>query len=58
MANISVYILSAVLLMLAGGMTGFTLNRGAMYRWILSQSSRAALTNECQIMANISTGFR
>ena len=43
---------------LAGGVTGFTLNRGALQRWILSQSDRAAITNECQTMANISTGFR
>ena len=42
---------------LADGVTGFTLNQGALQRWILLQSDRAALTNECQTMEKISTGF-
>ncbi|XP_071822275.1 uncharacterized protein [Apostichopus japonicus] len=34
-----------------GGLTGFTLNRGAVHRWILSSHERAAITKECQTMA-------
>ncbi|KAJ8034972.1 hypothetical protein HOLleu_22028 [Holothuria leucospilota] len=34
-----------------GGLTGFTLNRGAVHRWILSSHERAAITKECHVMA-------
>ncbi|PIK39062.1 hypothetical protein BSL78_24089 [Apostichopus japonicus] len=34
-----------------GRLTGFTLNRGAVHRWILSSHERAAITKECQTMA-------
>jgi hypothetical protein len=36
-----------------GGLVGFTLNRGAVTRWILSQSERSAITWQCQKMAGI-----
>ena len=34
-----------------GGLTGFTQHKGAVHRWILSQPARAAITNECKVMA-------
>lgn len=34
-----------------GGLIGFTLNKGAVERWILSQSERSAITRQCQVMA-------
>lgn len=34
-----------------GGLIGFTLNKGAVNRWILSQSERSAITRQCQIMS-------
>lgn len=34
-----------------GGVIGFTLNKGAVHRWMLSQSERCAIARECQIMA-------
>lgn len=34
-----------------GGLTGFTLNRGAVNRWILAQPQRAAITSQCEIMS-------
>ena len=30
-----------------GGLVGFTLNRGAVHRWILGQSERCAITRRC-----------
>ncbi len=33
---------------------GFTLNRGAVHRWILGQAERSAISRMCQDMANIS----
>jgi hypothetical protein len=36
-----------------GGLVGFTLNRGAVNRWILSQSERSAITRQCQKMAGV-----
>eukprot|EP00057_Strongylocentrotus_purpuratus_P019489 XP_011673963.1 PREDICTED: uncharacterized protein LOC105442958 [Strongylocentrotus purpuratus] len=41
-----------------GGLTGFTLNKGAVYRWTLSQHERAAITRECQEMAGRNTSTR
>ncbi|XP_028391978.1 uncharacterized protein LOC114516648 isoform X2 [Dendronephthya gigantea] len=38
-----------------GGMVGITLNRGAVQRWILSQSDRSAITRECMKMAGTDT---
>jgi hypothetical protein len=37
-----------------GGLVGFTLNRGAVHRWILGQAERSAISRMCQDMANIS----
>ena len=34
-----------------GGLIGFTMNKEAAERWILSQSKRSAITRQCQIMA-------
>ena len=34
-----------------GGLTGFTQNKAAIHRWILSQPARAFITNECKSMA-------
>ena len=34
-----------------GGLIDFTLNKGAVEMWILSQSERSAITQQCQIMA-------
>lgn len=36
-----------------GGITGFTLNRGAVQRWILAQPERSAITRQCELMAGI-----
>lgn len=37
-----------------GGITGFTLNRKAVQRWILSQAERGAITNQCYELAGFS----
>jgi hypothetical protein len=37
-----------------GGLVGFTLNRGAVHRWILGQAERSAISRRCQDMANMS----
>ena len=37
-----------------GGLVGFTLNRGAVHRWILGQAERSAISRNCQDMANMS----
>ena len=34
-----------------GGLTGFTQNKAAVHRWILSQPARAFITKECKSMA-------
>ena len=39
-----------------GGLTGFTQHKGAVHRWILSHPARAAITNECKIMAGKDDG--
>jgi hypothetical protein len=31
-----------------GGLTGFTQNKAAVHRWILSQPARAFITKECK----------
>lgn len=36
-----------------GGLTGFTLNRGAVHRWIMAQAERGAISRQCQIMAGL-----
>ena len=41
-----------------GGMVGFTLNRRAVHRWIMSQADRGAITNQCLTMANDSSNSR
>ena len=33
------------------GMVGITLNRGAIQRWILSQSERSVISRQCMKMA-------
>jgi hypothetical protein len=37
-----------------GGLVGFTLNKGAVHRWILGQAERSAISRNCQDMANMS----
>lgn len=34
-----------------GGISGFSLNKGAVHRWTLTQHERAAITHECKAMA-------
>lgn len=34
-----------------GGLTGMTLRKGAVHRWILSYPARAAISNVCRVMA-------
>ena len=36
-----------------GGIVGFTVNKGAVHRWILGQNERCAISRNCQQMANI-----
>ena len=36
-----------------GGVTGITLNRPALNRWILSQSQRVAIAKQCKVMAGL-----
>ncbi|XP_028410493.1 uncharacterized protein LOC114533190 [Dendronephthya gigantea] len=36
-----------------GGLIGFSMNRAAVHRWLLSQSERAAITNKCKYMAGM-----
>ena len=38
-----------------GGLIGFSLNRAAVHRWLLSQSERSAITNKCKDMAGANT---
>lgn len=38
----------------AGGIIGNRLNRGAVHRWLLSQSERTAIARQCQVMAGSS----
>ena len=37
-----------------GGIVGFSLNKGAVHRWIMSQAERSAISGRCQEMANMS----
>ena len=41
-----------------GGLVGFTLNRGAVHRWILGQCERCAITRSCQDMADMQDKHR
>ena len=41
-----------------GGLTGFSLNKGAVHRWTLTQHERAAITMECRDMAGHNTTTR
>ena len=41
-----------------GGLTGITLNHGAVYRWILSQNERAAIVRQCESMADTTHNVR
>jgi hypothetical protein len=36
-----------------GGLTGISMNRPAVHRWLLSQSERAAITKQCKSMSGI-----
>jgi hypothetical protein len=36
-----------------GGLIGFSLNRAAVHRWLLSQSERAAITSQCKSLAGM-----
>ena len=36
-----------------GGIVGFTLNKGAVHRWILGQSERCPISRNCQEMADV-----
>ena len=35
------------------GLVGFSLNRGAVHRWIMSQAERGAITHQCRVMAGL-----
>lgn len=37
-----------------GGLIGFSLNRAAIHRWLLAQSERAAIANQCKDLAGAS----
>ena len=37
----------------SGGITKFSLNRNAVYRWIMTQSDRALMTRECEKMSGL-----
>lgn len=41
-----------------GGIVGFTLNRGAVHRWIMAQADRGAITRQCLMMTNSSSNQR
>lgn len=41
-----------------GGLTGFSCNKGAVHRWILSHHSRAAISLECEYMAGKKIDYR
>lgn len=41
-----------------GGLTGFSLNKGAVHRWTLTQHERAAITMEVKDMAGQNTSTR
>eukprot|EP00794_Sanderia_malayensis_P012433 gene12433-13718_t len=36
-----------------GGLVGFSMNRGAVHRWLMSPPERAAITRQCKYMAGI-----
>ena len=37
-----------------GGIVGFSLNKGAVHRWIMGQAERSTILGMCQEMANMS----
>ena len=41
-----------------GGLTGFTLNKSAVQRWILAQSERGSITRQCYSLAGFITSDR
>ncbi|KAJ8048475.1 hypothetical protein HOLleu_00804 [Holothuria leucospilota] len=41
-----------------GGLTGFSINKGAVHRWMLSSHERATITSECEAMAGKNPTFR
>ena len=41
-----------------GGIIGFTTNRGAVDRWILSSADRCTITKQCQIMSGVAAENR
>lgn len=41
-----------------GGITGFSLNKNAVKRWILSQSQRGSITHQCRTLAGLDTTDR
>lgn len=41
-----------------GGLVGSTLNSAAVYRWIMSQADRSAITRQCQMMMDNATHTR
>lgn len=41
-----------------GGLVGFTLNRGAVHRWIMSEADRGAITQQCISMAELGSNSR
>ena len=41
-----------------GGVTGITLNRPALNRWILLQSQRVAIAKQCKVMAGLEKSTR
>ena len=41
-----------------GGVTGFSMNRASVHRWLLSQSERAAITQQCKAMSGVNCIYR
>ena len=41
-----------------GGITGFSLNKSAVQRWILSQSERGSITRQCHDLAGLTNTYR
>ena len=41
-----------------GGVTGITLNRPALNRWILSQPQTVAIAKQCKVMAGLEKSTR
>ena len=42
----------------SGGLNGITLNRSAVARWVLSQSQRAAIAQQCETLAGVNVDAR